>query len=335
MKNQMVRWIGSVALLFGFAVLFTQCEKTEPGAPAMEDGIAVGDRGVVANPGDVCSCLAAAYGPQELSTAESEALAFMREEEKLARDVYLGLYELWDYKVFSNIARSEQRHMDAVLCLIERYGLADPAEGKGIGEFEDSHLGGLYATLMAQGRESLEAALKVGAAIEDLDISDLQENIGNPDVDNDDVLAVFNNLTKGSRNHLRAFTRSLATLGAAYEVQHLSQEEYEAIITTERERGESLCGACTGNGAGLGNGQGTGTCDGTGPHGSGTGNGTPNGAGICPNNTDGGAGTGTCDGTGPHGNQTGNGNGNGSNGTGNNGNNGNSNGNNGNGNGGN
>lgn len=304
MKDQMVRWISRVALLIGFAMLFTQCDKTEQANPAAEDGIAVTDRGLAANPGDVCSCLAANYVAEDLSDEETAALAFMREEEKLARDVYLNLYERWNIPVFSNIARSEQRHMDAVLCLIERYGLEDPAAEQPAGAFQNSTLQGLYNSLMEQGAESLEAALTVGATIEDVDILDLQQNIENLAVDNDDILAVFKNLAKGSRNHLRAFTRELEKLGGTYEVQYISAEEYDVILSTGPERGEGLCGTCTGDGPRNGMGNGSGTCDGSGPNGhQGPGNGNLNGGnnGNCPNNN-GNAGTGTCNGSGPNGN---------------------------------
>ena len=304
MKNQMVRWIGSAALLAGFAMLFTQCEKTEQVTPLTEEGTMITERGVVATPGDVCSCLDANFDAESLSDEEIAALTLMREEEKLARDVYQSLYEKWDVQVFSNIARAEQRHMDAVLCLIERYGLADPVGDNGLGEFQNTALQGLHENLLGQGVESLEAALAVGATIEDLDILDLMQNIEDPEIDNKDVLAVFNNLMKGSRNHLRAFTRTLEKLDITYEVQYISQDDYEAIISTSLERGEGLCGA--------GNGNGTGTCDGNGPNGS-NGNGSQNGnnSGNGPNNS-GGNGTGTCDGTGPYGgNGPGNGNNNG------------------------
>ena len=36
----------------------------------------------------------------ELTVAEETDLAFMREEEKLARDVYLHLFETWGSKIF-------------------------------------------------------------------------------------------------------------------------------------------------------------------------------------------------------------------------------------------
>jgi len=55
-------------------------------------------------------------------------LTYIREEEKLARDVYLYLYDMWGSSIFDNISVSEQAHMDAIKTLIDRYGLDDPAE---------------------------------------------------------------------------------------------------------------------------------------------------------------------------------------------------------------
>jgi hypothetical protein len=173
-----------------------------------------------------------------LSEDEAEGLLFMREEEKLARDVYLALYEEWGVQIFQNIARSEQTHMDALLTLIERYGLADPAAGRDAGDFANQELQHLYDQLVAQGGESLEAALRVGAAIEEIDILDLEEEIAL--TDKADIELVYDNLMKGSRNHLRSFVRTLSRqTGVTYEPQYLSPEAYEAIVggSTERGRG--------------------------------------------------------------------------------------------------
>ncbi|MEM4604541.1 MAG: DUF2202 domain-containing protein [Pyrobaculum sp.] len=47
---------------------------------------------------------------------EIAAVLYMREVEKLARDLYLTLYNATGEKI--NLAESEQRHMDAVLAEI-------------------------------------------------------------------------------------------------------------------------------------------------------------------------------------------------------------------------
>ena len=107
-----------------------------------------------------------------LSEKEKEALLFMREEEKLARDVYSELATVWDLGVFWNIAESEQQHMDAVLDLLEKYGIEDPALGPG--EFYNEDLQGLYEELMAKGGLSLIDALEVGVIIEVTDIEDIE-----------------------------------------------------------------------------------------------------------------------------------------------------------------
>ncbi len=172
---------------------------------------------------------------EELSQEEKDGLLKMREEEKLARDVYTYLNDIWQDQVFSNIARSEQRHMDAVGALIAKYGLADPVDGMGPGQFNSPEMQDLYTSLTSKGTGSVEDAYLVGATIEDLDIKDLEELIGT--ADNEDVLTVYQNLVKGSRNHLRAFGSRLANLGVAYQAQFLTQEEVDAIINSPWERG--------------------------------------------------------------------------------------------------
>src|SRR5512139_1141758 len=140
--------------------------------------------------------------PSDLTAAESAGLLYMREEEKLARDVYNQMYTLWGLPVFQNIASSEQTHMDQVKLLLDRYGLADPAMDPG--KFTDPTLQALYDQLIAQGSVSLEEALKVGALIEQTDISDLQTRLAQ--TDNADIQLVYNNLMSASYNHLSAFT---------------------------------------------------------------------------------------------------------------------------------
>ncbi len=142
-----------------------------------------------------------------LSASEEEGLIFMREEEKLAHDVYVTLYAQWGLPVFQNIANSESTHTAAVKVLLDRYGIADPAVGNGVGEFTNPELQALYNQLVAQGSTSLADALKVGVAIEEKDILDLQTRLAQ--TSSVDVQLVYNNLMKGSENHLRAFTSTL------------------------------------------------------------------------------------------------------------------------------
>lgn len=142
-----------------------------------------------------------------LTSAEKASLLEMREEEKFARDVYITLGNLWNQPIFSNIAESEQRHMDAVKNLLDKYGLDDPAAGNDLGEFTDPQFTQLFEQLVAQGQQSLEEALKVGVTIEELDIADLQQLI--KQTNKTDIQRVYTNLLKGSNNHLAAFQSQL------------------------------------------------------------------------------------------------------------------------------
>lgn len=170
-----------------------------------------------------------------LDQTAGDGLAWMREEEKLARDVYQLLSELWDLRIFANIADSEQTHTDAVGDLLYRYGIRDPMADAVPGVFEDPTIQALYDDLVDQGSQSLVGALIVGATIEDMDIVDLQlRRTGIATIDD-----VYANLEKGSRNHLRAFIRTLERQGGDYTPSYLTVAEYEAIISSPTERGRA------------------------------------------------------------------------------------------------
>jgi hypothetical protein len=197
----------------------------------------------------------------ELSEAEVADLLFLREEEKLARDVYRTLSTVHDLPVFANIAPAEQHHMDLIGVLVERYGLEDPVADDAAGSFTDPRLRALYTDLVTRGRTSLEDALRVGATIEDMDLADLARL--EAAADNADVRLVTSNLARGSRNHLRAFTRVLDRNGfEPYAPVHLDAAAFEAILASEHERGPGAhaSGADRGGRAGRGGGPGHGQC---------------------------------------------------------------------------
>jgi hypothetical protein len=159
-------------------------------------------------------------------------LLFVREEEKLARDVYLHLAEVWEIQTFSNIARAEQTHMDAVLAHLVALGMDDPAEGNGPGVFTDVDIQGLYDDLTEQGEASPAAALTVGAFVEEYDILDLI--MRSEEATNQDVIDTYAQLERGSESHLRAFVRGLDGEGMVYAPVLMEQAAYDAIIAGGR-----------------------------------------------------------------------------------------------------
>ena len=170
-----------------------------------------------------------------LSAEEETDLLYMREEEKLARDTYLTLYELWDLTIFSNISSSEQKHMDALLKLLKKYKLPDPAADTEIGEFTNNALQTLYNTLIAMGKQSSLDALKVGGIIEETDMRDINAAIERSQ--KEDVDAVYESLLCGSRNHLRSFAQNIVTVtGVSYVAQVLTQAEVDQILQTPMEK---------------------------------------------------------------------------------------------------
>ncbi len=98
----------------------------------------------------------------ELSQEEEDGLIHMRIEEKLARDVYIVMGDLWNHKVFLNIQLSEQKHMDAVKRLLDKYNVPDPLTTDSVGVFPDPQVQLLYDQFIQQGNQSLQEALLVG-----------------------------------------------------------------------------------------------------------------------------------------------------------------------------
>lgn len=174
--------------------------------------------------------------PQDVTSLtedEMTNLLFMREEEKLARDVYLYLYEKYGMIIFNNIASSEQTHMDAVLTIMDKYGVEDPASNE-LGVFTNTTLQQLYDDLIAQGDVSLVTGLTVGTTIEDVDIRDLANAIDA--AFKTDIIDMYEMLACGSRNHMRAFSNQLNVQGETYTPQFITQEVYDEIINGGNER---------------------------------------------------------------------------------------------------
>jgi len=155
-------------------------------------------------------------------------LVWVREEEKLARDTYITLYEQWGARIFAKISHSEQNHMNSMLMLLNAYDITDPVTNDAVGAFNDETLDGLYDQLILDGSGSLLDALHVGGFIEELDIHDIRAAL--EFISQDDIRRVYEKLLAGSYNHLRAFVSQIENLGVDYQPQYLSQDEVDEIL---------------------------------------------------------------------------------------------------------
>ena len=168
-----------------------------------------------------------------LSELEIEDLQFLKEEEKLARDVYLFSFDLYGHQIFKNISRSEQMHMNSVNVILEKYDIQD-LSFETRGEFSNDILQELYNDLTGLASKSLQDALVAGATVEDLDINDLNNFIIN--TNHQDIKDMYKNLSCGSRNHLRGFNNNLEYLGVSYDPQFISLEEFNEILKNANEK---------------------------------------------------------------------------------------------------
>ncbi len=162
----------------------------------------------------------------QVSDTDIENLLFMRQEEKLAGDVYHALFEKWELAPFSNIEESELFHQSEVSGQLARLGVEDKADELAPGEFSIPKLQDLYHQLVERGTQSVEEAYRVGALIEEIDIDDLRKRrCGVPEID-----ALYELLELGSYNHLRAFIINLAYMELPYKVQVLTPQEVVDIL---------------------------------------------------------------------------------------------------------
>lgn len=195
--SPVVKWLG-----FGFAILaplfFSSCDKEE----------------------DVT-----------LSENEISDLKFLREEEKLAYDIYTYAFSKYGNNIFQNIASSENTHTNKVLSLLNDYNIEDPVGTNGMGVFTNAELQNIYNGLKAMVDSSETYALTVGATVEDLDIHDIEHL--ETRTTNSTILGVYSSLKCGSRNHLRSF---VGALNGDYIPQYISQTEYDAIISGSSEQ---------------------------------------------------------------------------------------------------
>lgn len=211
---------------------------TDPGPVQGQDAVAPTAGAPPATTTDAGTVASGSDGSGQTASvpvAEADSLAFMREEERLAHDVYAVAASTWTQPIFGNIRDSETTHTLAVKSLLDARGLPDPLEGLPEGRFRTPALQALYDALSVASRASYERALQVGAEIEELDIRDigLQKAV----VSDAAIVAVYDQLLRGSRNHLRAFDGALARAGATYEPKYITRAEYDAIVGSETETG--------------------------------------------------------------------------------------------------
>ena len=168
-----------------------------------------------------------------LSQDNINDLAYMGNEERLAHDVYMYLYNYHGKSInqLYNIAsKSETKHISIVRDLVNKYNItkdnitnlstapvassSTPQSSLPAGKYDIASIQNLYNTLIAKGKNSKQDALEVGCMVEVTDINDLNEKIEHAQESGaQDLIDGFNILRNGSYNHYWAFDRGLKNMG--------------------------------------------------------------------------------------------------------------------------
>ncbi len=165
-------------------------------------------------------------GSSVLNDEQKHTLAYMWNEEKLAKDVYLAIYAVNPHTTLYNIAtRAETVHQATVQSLVEAYDLnitnlvdyttsysEEELNSMDPGVFAIDEIQSLYDTLYLKGIQSTQDALEVGCMVEVTDINDLDHDIEIVQ-GADDIVSAFENLRDGSYSHYWAFDNALKAMG--------------------------------------------------------------------------------------------------------------------------
>jgi len=158
-----------------------------------------------------------------LTMDEANGLKYMREEEELARDLYMTIFNNKGLTVFQSISlNSEVAHAQSMLNLLNTYSVADPSTGSPT-TYSDPALQTLFNDLLATstgaGATDVDA-LMVGALVEEVDIADINKEKALVQPVHALIIQTYDNLLCGSRNHLRSFVGQIeAITGTAYTPQ--------------------------------------------------------------------------------------------------------------------
>lgn len=181
----------------------------------------------------VLSCTKENNSSDALTLEEQNDLIFLRQEEKLAHDVYTYVFKKYGLTMFDNISNSEATHQEQMLTLLHKYNIPDPVAGYPEGKFLNNELQLLYGQLIEKVEVSMADALEVGATIEDVDIRDT--DVFYTHTNRTDIKQAFDLLKCGSGNHLRAFTGQLTAVGKTYVPKFIDNELFQAILKGSHE----------------------------------------------------------------------------------------------------
>lgn len=146
-----------------------------------------------------------AFGSAAVSEGQTytleEMLTYALQDEYMAQAEYVAIQEAFGAdNPYTNIIQAELTHQEELIALFEAYGFVVPAN---------------TAAEHVQLPATLEETYSIGVQAEINNIAMYEAFLAQGDLP-DDVIAVFNELIKGSQSHLAAFTRKVDMTSQGY-----------------------------------------------------------------------------------------------------------------------
>lgn len=170
-----------------------------------------------------------------LKKEEKWVLLFLLEEEKMIRDLSYKFSKQYEDKIFEDIYKAENSHIDPIQKIVRDYNLDDPSSDKDVGEFHNPQIQKFYDEFLEQGEKNKTFALKALLKALERNVSGLNKNINK--TDKDGILFLFRNLKRSSKNHIRVLIDKIDSQGESYQPKHLSKAKFNSIKESEVDSG--------------------------------------------------------------------------------------------------
>lgn len=171
---------------------------------------------------------ASARSAAVINDEEKRSLEHITEEVKLARDFAVLMGSKHNSDFFNKIGETKQSDLDKLKDILESKNIDDPVKNDESGIYKSENFTDLYKGFTESGNTNISNALKAGAEISELQISDCNKflNIAT----DQEIKDIFSLIKKNSEKNLKSYINQLSQKGIGYIPKHLTSEDFNKIL---------------------------------------------------------------------------------------------------------